>query len=421
MRPTRFVASLLAVALLLPAPALAQSNRVLDIVEAVFDRFLVSAAKEQAETGSVRTQLEDVEAKITKYEKCARDFETGGGIVAGRLGQIAARAAIKAKCGPDAESLRKERQKILDGPENAAAQAGGFQLPEYRNLRDRLRGYLAGDRTGFTPATLDLLKRRESDLAKAMAGPTGVYVAGGDKIAGAIERAANKIAGSAGMAMAGASWTGDYAWTWISQLFSMQFSSGATVFERPYQPGEWTKWNTRIGEDNMTQETERAYIGKQTDGAQWWRIKTITRFDKSQADTVILEALFRPEMGNEFVQELVRMRAKLPDNPEPQEMLVPEQWSTWNMMGSFRSRPTPESVEGATVGIETITTPAGTFKARHVRFGQPGGTLSWWVDESTTGGWVKFQAMDGGKQPTYVMELVGKGTGAKSELGVTIK
>jgi len=55
MRPTRFVASLLAAALLLPAPARAQSNRVLDIVEAVFDRFLVSAAKEQAETGNVRT------------------------------------------------------------------------------------------------------------------------------------------------------------------------------------------------------------------------------------------------------------------------------------------------------------------------------------------------------------------------------
>ena len=91
------------------------------------------------------------------------------------------------------------------------------------------------------------------------------------------------------------------------------------------------------------------------------------------------------------------------------------------MMGSFRARPTAESIEGATVGIESITTPAGTFKARHVRFGQPGGTLSWWVDESTTGGWVKFQVMDGGNQPTYVMELVGKGTGATSELGVTIK
>ncbi|MEY4608054.1 MAG: hypothetical protein RL625_271 [Gemmatimonadota bacterium] len=420
MRAVRLVALLTAATLVLPSSAQAQSNRVLDIVEAVFDRFLVSAAKEQAETGDIRTQLEDAEAKITKYERCARDFETGGGIVAGRLGQIAARAAIKAKCGPDAESLRKERQKILDGPEKAAAQAGGFQLPEYRSLRDRLRGYLAGDRTGFTPTTLELLKRRESDLAKAMAGPSGVYVAGGDKIAGAIERAANKIAGSAGMAMAGANWSGDFAWSWISQLFSMQFSSGATVFERPYQPGEWTRWNTRFGDD-MTQETERAYIGKQSDGSQWWRINTITRFDRQQADTVILEALFRPEMGNEFVQELVRMRAKLPDNPEPQEMLVPEQWSTWNMMGTFRSRPTPESVEGATVGIETITTPAGTFKARHVRFGQPGGTLSWWVDESTTGGWVKFQAVDGSKQPTYTMELVGKGTGAKSVLGVTIK
>lgn len=421
MRPARLVAALVAVALLLPAPARAQSNRVLDIVEAVFDRFLVSAAKEQAETGEIRNQLEDVEAKITKYDRCVRDFETGGGIVAGRLGQLAARAAIKTKCGPDTESLRKERQKILDGPETAAAQAGGFQLPEYRSLRDRLRGYLAGDRTGFTPATLDLLKRRESDLAKALAGPSGVYVASGDRVADAIERAADRIAGSAGMAMGSGRWSGDFAWTWISQLFTMQFASGATVFERPYQPGDWTRWTTRIGGGDMTQETERAYLGKQSDGAQWWRIKTVTRYDRQRADTVLLEALFRPEVGNEDVQQLVRMRAKLPDNPEPQEMLVPEQWSTWNMMGGFRSRPSPESLEGATVGIESIKTPAGSFIARHVRFGQPGGTLSWWIDESTTGGWVKFQAMDGGKQPTYVMELVGKGTGATSELGITIK
>ena len=43
------------------------------------------------------------------------------------------------------------------------------------------------------------------------------------------------------------------------------------------------------------------------------------------------------------------------------------------------------------------------------------------VDETTVGGWVKFAAIDNEKKPMYTMELVGKGTGAKSELGVTIK
>ncbi|MDH5234144.1 MAG: hypothetical protein OEW77_04230, partial [Gemmatimonadota bacterium] len=108
-------------------------------------------------------------------------------------------------------------------------------------------------------------------------------------------------------------------------------------------------------------------------------------------------------------------------NSEPQEMLVPEQWSMWNMMGAFRAKPTAESLEGATVGMEDVKTDAGTFHARHVRFGQGGGTLEWWLDDSAVGGWVKFAAVDDDKKPRYTMELVGKGTGAKSELGVVIK
>jgi len=90
------------------------------------------------------------------------------------------------------------------------------------------------------------------------------------------------------------------------------------------------------------------------------------------------------------------------------------------MNGSFSGRPTKESLDGATVGTESVTTPAGTFSARHVRFGQGGGTLDWWLDDSSTGGWVKFSAIDNEKKPMYTMELIGKGTGAKSELGVTM-
>ena len=68
-----------------------------------------------------------------------------------------------------------------------------------------------------------------------------------------------------------------------------------------------------------------------------------------------------------------------------------------------------------------MKTAAGTFRAKHIRFGQAGGTLDWWLDESSVGGWVKFQATGEGNEARYVMELVGKGTGAKSELGVVIK
>jgi hypothetical protein len=91
----------------------------------------------------------------------------------------------------------------------------------------------------------------------------------------------------------------------------------------------------------------------------------------------------------------------------------------WNMTGGLGFKPTKESIEGATVGVEDVKTPAGSFKARHVRFGQGGGTIDWWLDETTVGGWVKFAAVGDDKEAKYTMELVGRGTGAKSELGVT--
>lgn len=385
----------------------AQSDRVLDITESVLDRLLGAHEKEKEGSEGHAAQLADVDARIAKFEQCKRDFEAAGSAVGGRLGGIAARGGIRAKCGAsDADGMRKERQQILDAPEASAASAGGFTLPEYRRLRDRVRGYLAGDRSGFTQATLDLLKARETRLTGAFGMP--VAVAGGGGMGAA--------RGMRGPAV----WTSDFAWLWISQLFAVQYLSGATMFEKDYAPGDWTRWTVRTDEEGTTQEVERAFIGKQADGAEWWRMKTITR-DRDGADTVSLEALFRPEPDNEYVRRLVRMRAKLPGSAEPQEMMVPEQWATWNLMGAFPFRPTPESIEGATVGTEDVRTPAGAFRAKHVRFGQGGGTISWWLDESVTGGWVKFAAVDDAKQPRYTMELTGKGTGAKSELGVVMK
>ncbi len=406
-RPILAVAALLALASAAPLPA--QSDRALDLTEAILDRFFTAHAKEKSESGSVSTQLSDSEAKIAKFEQCKRDYETVASVGGGRLAQIAARAAIKAKCGAtDSEGMRKERQRIMDGPETAAATAGGFKLPEYRTLRDRLHGYMAGDRSGFTKAGLDLLKSREGQLSAAF----GIPVASAEGMGGAGMR-------GAGMRGAGV-WNTDYTWIFVSQMFAVQYLSGATMFEKDYVPGEWTRWSVKTDDDEERQTVERAFLGRTVEGAEWWRMKTITMNGK-EADTVSFETLFKPEQGNEGVQKLVRMRAKLPGNPEPQEMMVPEQWSTWNMMGSFQGRPTPESIAGATVGTEEVKTAAGTFRAKHVKFGQGGGSLNWWLDDATTGGWVKFQAMDNDNKARYSMELVGKGTGAKSELGVDVK
>ena len=58
-----------------------------------------------------------------------------------------------------------------------------------------------------------------------------------------------------------------------------------------------------------------------------------------------------------------------------------------------------------------------------VRFGNGGGTLDWWLTSAAPGGWVKFTggANGGDKKDLYTMQMIAKGTGAKSELGIVIK
>jgi hypothetical protein len=398
VRSTLFLACTLAATMLAATPTTASAQKVIDLTVDMLDRWLSGHEKEKSETKNVEPQLAEADAKIAKFEQCKKDWETAGAASGSRLGGLAARMAIKAKCGSsDADGMRKDRQKILDGPENAGAQVAKFKLDDYRNLKNRLQAWAGGDESGFSKAGLDLLKSRRAQVAATFGMSADVAQSGG------------------GMRAPGV-WTTDYAWVYISGLFTMQYLSGATMFEGNYKPGEWTKWSMKSADSDEMQQTERAFLGTTAEGAEWWRMKTIT-----ESDTIVLEALFKPDANNDAMQQLVRMRGRFPGQSEAQELMVPQQWGMWNMNGSMGMKPTKESLEGATVGTETVTTPAGTFRAKHVRFGQGNGSIDWWLDETAVGGWVKFQAFDNEKKPTYTMEMIGKGTGAKSELGVVIK
>lgn len=403
VRSSLFLTFALAAAALTATPSQASGQKVIDLTVDMLDRWLTGHEKEKSETRNVESQIADQDAKIAKFEQCKKDWEAAGAATGSRLGGLGARMAIKAKCGSsDADGMRKDRQKLLDGPEGAGAAAGKFKLDEYRNLKEKLNAWALGDESGFSKAGLDLLKSRRAQVAAAF----GI--------------SANVAQSGRGMRGAGV-WTTDYAWVYISALFAMQYSSGATMFEGNYKPGEWTKWSMKdASNEDETQQTERAFLGKTAEGAEWWRLKTINT-NSDGADTIVLEALFKPDASNEAMQQLVRMRGKFPGQTEAQELMVPQQWGMWNMNGAMGGKPTKESIEGATVGTESVTTPAGTFRAKHVRFGSGGGSIDWWLDETAVGGWVKFQAFDNDKKPTYTMELIGKGVGAKSELGVTIK
>jgi len=165
-----------------------------------------------------------------------------------------------------------------------------------------------------------------------------------------------------------------------------------------------------------------------------------------QADTAAAQAQSRQEReAQEYaarfyraMRELVRARGRMPGEKEGNELMVPAMWGAlWNLgaLGALLGgQPTPESIKGATVGTPSLTTPAGTFATRHIRFrANDGGTLEWWLSEQVPGGQAKFvrtepaaEAEPGppeeGKQACTAnlttMELIGKGTGAKSELGV---
>lgn len=398
-------------------PAVARSQNVVEVTKDLLDHFLKGASAEKAEEDKVASQLADIDAKIQAYRKCKSDYEAAGAATGSRLGGFAARLAIRKKCGSTSDDdLMKDRRKITEGPEKAASDASDMKLADYRGLKDRISGWLNGDTGGFSKSSLDVLSARRAELSSTL----GVSVAQAGSAGGVSMSAAS---GGGRMVNMPSVWTQDYAWTYIGALFAMQYSSGATMFEKEYQPGQWTTWQiTDPSEPDSKQTMERAFLGMTADSSEWWHMKTTVTHEedgKAVSDTVVLEALFKP-MGDQMKQ-LVRMRGKLPGNAEPQELMVPQYMSMVNMGGMFPYKPTPESIEGATVGTESVSAGNKTVQAKHVRFGSGGGNIDWWLSDEVPGGWVKFtgSSANGDKTTeTYVMEMTGSGTGAKSELGI---
>lgn len=196
---------------------------------------------------------------------------------------------------------------------------------------------------------------------------------------------------------------------YIGYLFSVAFHSGSYSLEEvPYNVGDWTRWHF-IDDGDGSAEFERAFLGRTAEGGEWWRVRYTTTDGKEKSE-MVLEGLF-----SEDKTQLVRLRALMPDSKEPTEMPIQE-----GTFGYVRPIPlTAESIEGATVGVERISVPAGGFEARHVRYGSlSGGNLDWWLVKQVPGGMVKYTVRDTGENTASAVELTGHGKGAKSELGV---
>ena len=190
---------------------------------------------------------------------------------------------------------------------------------------------------------------------------------------------------------------------YMSVIFTYAFGSGGyDVAPAAYKPGEYTRWSGK-SQDGKGIVLERAYLMDDGKGRQWWKVKWTDDSNK----TLILEGLLDPAQ-----KRFVRMRAKFPDDAEGKEMPVDE--ATYYHPPQKLS---PESVEGATKGVENVSVPAGSFNAKHVVFGGMDGSHEWWLDSKVPGGTVKQLVVGGHGGNQWQMELQAFGGDAKTELG----
>lgn len=208
------------------------------------------------------------------------------------------------------------------------------------------------------------------------------------------------------------SWTPRFTQAYVGYMFSVAFHSGSysVTGEDAYEPGEWTEWRMVTSGEQTPTLIERAFLARNDEGQEWWRVKYENTDD---GEDIVLEGLFSSDRS-----ELLRLRGKFPGE-EAREMPVEE--GTYGY--SEPTRLTEESVEGATVGTESITVPSGTFEARHVEYGVAGSTLEWWLSDEVPGDMVRYlreagSAGEGQTPQTWTAELEDHGSGAESELGV---
>jgi hypothetical protein len=182
--------------------------------------------------------------------------------------------------------------------------------------------------------------------------------------------------------------------------FNYAFSAGGLwAGQRGYEPGEYTKFEW-VMENDEPIVMERAYLKQQDDGKQWWRVI----WEDSEGEW-IWEALIDPDTS-----QMVRMRARDADGNEGE---VPVSGQAVYMAPAEL---TEESVQGATVGSERITVPAGTFQSDHVVFMTGDGQAEFWLARQVPGGVVKYLISRKGEGDIWSSELLEYGANAKTVL-----
>ena len=237
-----------------------------------------------------------------------------------------------------------------------------------------------------------------SAMGGAMGGlNTGVSNAAGAAVAGqfhgpAVPGApAGGGAGGAGMSGPQSAQMMTYYANW---MFTLAFNSGGYWLPNSdLKPGQSVTFE--FASNGNTQRMERAFLKTMPDGKQWWRVEWYNLTDKP--DTVIFEAMFSADRS-----QVLRMRGKT-SGQEAGEIPVEQ-----NTSSGFSWREptylTQESLNAATVGTESVTTPAGTFSAKHIKYTMMGGgNYEWWQADNVPGGVVKYLVSYSGNAYTQTL------------------
>jgi hypothetical protein len=397
--------------LLLGAPLGAQ-----EITTESVDRFITGKKAEKPELQKVATQTAELDKKIKEFRKCFAELREAGQVVGVSASGFKAKAIVRAKCGTTSdEGWIEERGKLLESPEALGARAAGMDADEYSHFKERVTAYLGGDRN-FAEGSLKALNARATDLSNVMDMALASGEAGGSGGGGGGGGLSGMVGNAVGAQLR--MFTPDMTWAYVSYLNSILYMSGATMFETDYKPGEWTRWEISDASQRGEQMVlERAMIRRDPDKSEWWRTKTISISRRQRADTIIIESQLKPLDPDGMAQTVVRMRGKFPGDTAGKELMVPENMNTLTAQ-AFGRKPTKESIAGATIGTEVITVGNTSYTTNHVRFGSGGGDMDWWLSDKAPGGLVRVQSTSNGKDAVWTMNLVGTGTGAKSELGM---
>jgi hypothetical protein len=187
-------------------------------------------------------------------------------------------------------------------------------------------------------------------------------------------------------------------------MFTLGFNSGGYWLPNSdLQPGQSVTFE--FEQSGNKQRMERAYLTKLPDGKEWYRVKWYNLSDKP--DTVVFEAMFSADRS-----QVLRMRGKTSGQQAGEIPVEQNTGFSWREPTYL----TNESLTAATVGTESVSTPAGNFTAKHIRYTlMGGGTYEWWTAGNVPGGVVKYVV--GYENNVYTQTLVAMGSNATTELG----